>query len=394
MIGAGAAIMIALIWTGLVLFAVVACAAIERRSRLAGSSARGAWPPPRSKWGMDREFPPAASLVGRFVADAARQVRSRTIVPDQSAMLRSVGRAISWLALASALSLVPYAGAWQGGALPVPLVAVDLPNGLLVLVFLVLLMGLAQVAIGLADRSLWSRLGSVRVASRNLGTLALLVLVFAALSIESHSLRLYDIVAGQQTTFAPFSWLPSAADGGALDVVRGWRWPAWNLFVQPLSALLFLPVLAGLSHRPLAWDSEVGSLRLCGFGLDADPVELDRERLEARFAKVLAAALFVALFLGSGSIPFVSGVGIVDRLEPFIGRALPAFFVAGLETTVFFGKMIAFLILSAAFRRATARIRDDRWLAIVVTRLLPLAWANALLVSAVSLSSRVMSGGT
>ncbi|HEB89521.1 MAG TPA: hypothetical protein ENI85_08135 [Deltaproteobacteria bacterium] len=392
MIGVGAAIAIALVWCGLVLAAVVVCAAIERRSRLAGPIARGAWSPPRSKWGPDPRYPPAASLLLRSLAEMARQVRSRTVVPDQSAMLRSVGRCIAWLALASALSLVPFAGPWEGGAIPIPLVVVDLPSGLLALVFLVLLMGLAQVAIGLADRSLWSRLGSVRMASRNLGTLALLILVLAPLSIESQSLRIHDVVSAQQTTFAPFSWLPFAP-GSAFEVLRSWRWPAWNCFMQPVSALLFLPVLAGLSHRPLAWDPEAGSLRPSGFGLDGDPVGLAWGLLEARLARVLAAALFVALFLGSGALPFVSGFEIVDRLEPFIGRTLPALIVAGLETTVFFGKWILLLVLGAAIRRATARMREDRWTRIVVTRLLPIAWANVLLVSAIRLLDGALPGG-
>ncbi len=54
MIGTG----LAFVWFAIVSLALIGCAVIERRSRLAGVSNRREWRPPRADWGFDREPPP------------------------------------------------------------------------------------------------------------------------------------------------------------------------------------------------------------------------------------------------------------------------------------------------------------------------------------------------
>jgi NADH:ubiquinone oxidoreductase subunit H len=219
------------------------------------------------------------------------------------------------------------------------------------------------------------------------------VLVLAPLAIETGSLRLHDIVFAQQQTFSPFSWLPIRIGGKVFEVARDWRWPDWNLFAQPLTALLFVPALAGLTHRPWIYDAAVGSMGTSGFGLDSDPGDLHWGRLEMRLSKVLAASLFVSLFLGAGAIPFVQASAIVDLLEPFVGPLLPALLGVMIQIGVFSLKLLVVLILASSLRRATATLRGDQWIEIVIFRLLPLAWANLLLMSAISLLSNSTPGG-
>jgi NADH:ubiquinone oxidoreductase subunit H len=128
-----------------------------------------------------------------------------------------------------------------------------------------------------------------------------------------------------------------------------------------------------------------------GFGLDDDPADLYWGRLEVRLAKVLAASLFVSLFLGAGAIPFVRASAVVDLLEPFVGPMLPALLGVMIQIAVFVFKLMVVLVLASLLRRATATLRDDQWIEIVNFRLFPLAWANLLLMSAMSLYSS--SGG-
>jgi len=403
MIGVGMAIL----WAGLVLLALVACAVLERRGRLADSARRGLWLAPRADWGFDAERPPVVSLVARGLASAARMVRSRTQVLDQSAWLRGIGRLISCVALASGLALIPFAGTWGGGAQGRPLIVADLGHGLIAIVFLLLLMGFAQVGIGLADRSPWSRLGSVGLASQTLAGLGLFILVVAPLAVTSvsevsnslesvvmaspsqptapASFRLQNIVAAQTSTFSPLFWLPEVLQGQAFDWIRELRWPRWNIFVQPLTALLFWLALHGLTRRPLLANATTGSIGLAGFGLDDDPIDLYWSRLEARLARVFAAALFVSLFLGAGAIPFLRIGDLVDSLVPHVGFSLPAFLALGMGVGVFFGKLVFVLIADGMLRRSMANLRDDQRTRLVAFRLLPLAWANLLLVSAASL---------
>ena len=387
MIGVG----MAFVWFAIVSLALVGCAVIERRGRLANLRHRSEWPPPRAAWGFDPEPPPVTYPIARAMAGAARLVRSRTVIRERSTSQRVLGRALSCVALASALSLVPFAGTWGGTSDGAALVVVDLHHGLIALVFFVLLVAMGQVAMGLAEHSVWSRLGSVRVASRSLGGLGLFILVLAPLSIETGSLRLHEIVFAQQTPFSPLSWLPSGI--GIFEVARDWQSPGWNLFAQPLTALLFVPALAGLTRQPWVYDATAGSVSTSGFGLDSDPSDLYWGRLEARLSKVLAASLFVSLFLGAGSIPFVSPSAIVRLFEPFIGFELPALLGVSIQIGVFVGKLMVVLVLASLLRRAIAIPREDQWVDLVTFRLLPLAWANLLLMSAITLLPSSIQGG-
>jgi NADH:ubiquinone oxidoreductase subunit H len=389
MLGAG----MALVWFGIVSVALVGCAAFERRSRLASLQDRPELRPPRAAWGFDSQPPPVADSLARALAGGARLVRSSNSVVDRAGTLASFGRIVSFAALASALSLVPFAGTWGGASDGLALVVVDLRHGLIALVFLVLLMGFAQVAVGLADRSVWSRLGSVRLACRNLGGLGLFVIVLAPLALETNSFRLHEIVFAQLGLFSPFSWLPTSMGGEAFEVARNWHWPNWNVFAQPLTAILFIPTVGGLIHRPWVYDSIAGSMATSGFGIDCDPVDLYWGRLEARLSKILAASLFVSLFLGAGAIPFVSTSAIVHFLQPFMGVELPAFLGVVIQMGVFVGKLMIVLTLISLLRRATAAVREDQWIGIMTRRLLPLAWANLLLMSAMTLLSDSLQGG-
>lgn len=389
MIGVG----MAFVWFAIVSMATAGCAVIERRTRLANLRNRPEWNPPRAAWGFDPEPPPVTYLIARALAGGARLVRARTVVGDRSISQRALGRVVSCVAIASALSLVPFAGTWGGTSDGVALVVVDLRHGLVALVFLALLMAMGQVTMGLAERSIWSRLGSVRVASRSIAGLGLFVLVLAPLAIETGSLRLHEIVFVQQATFAPFSWLPSKLSGEVFELARGWQWPGWNLFAQPLTALLFIPALAGLTRRARVFDATAGSMATSGFGLDSGPSDLYWDRLETRLMKVLVASLFVSLFLGAGAIPFVPASAIVDLLEPFVGVELPALLGVAIQTGVFVAKLILVLVLASMFRRATAILREDQWIELVTIRLLPLAWANLLLISAMTLLSNPIQGG-
>jgi NADH:ubiquinone oxidoreductase subunit H len=384
---------LAVVWLVMLGLALASAARVERASRLAPLRDRPDWDPPRAAWGLDRQPPPGAYAPVRVLAGLARLVRARSQVASRSARLAGFGRAVGCVALASALALVPFAGTWGGRADGRALVCVDLRYGLIVLVFLVFVASMAQVAVGLADRQIWSRLASVALASRSLSGLGLLLIVVAPLALDSGSLRLQDLVVAQQRSFAPLHWLPAPPDAPLLDVLRAMRWPAWHVFTQPLTALLFVPALGGFLQRPWLMDPTTGLGRSRGFGVDDDPNALYWGRFEARLARILGAALFVSLFLGAGAIPFLPTSLVVDGLEPLLGFTLPALFGVVLQVVVYLGKLILILMLLAFGRRALAVPRDDQWIRGVSLRLLPLAWANLLLMSALMLLSRSLSGG-
>jgi len=375
---------LALLWLGIVALAAGLDAAAERRGRLA----RVDWRPdlafPRRPWGSDPDRPPAHQAWARWLAGWARAVRSSPRVGTVSQALRRSGRVGSLGATATALSLIPFAGTWGGRAEGRALVVLDLEQGLLALLFLLLLAGLSQVAIGLSERRFWSRLGAVRMAVRMLASLAFFGLLLAALALGTGSLRLADLVADQRGTFAPLaSWAPG------LDLLR---LPGWMCFRQPLTALLFVPALGLLLRRPLARDARAGTVGLAGFGLDDDPRGERAGRQEARLATVLGAALFVAVFLGAGAIPYLDSGQVVAGLAPYAGEVVPGLAMVVVESGVFLAKMVLVLAVAARLRAATAVLREDQVLGLTMRRLMPLAWANLLLLAALGQLGRSLGG--
>jgi len=385
MLGVG----LAIAWFAVISLALVAAAAVERRARMAPGSDRPELAPRRALWGGGPLHPPGRHMLVRALASGSRIVRARTRVADRSEGLRFAARGVACIALASALSLVPFAGSVGGRPDGAPLVVVDLEHGLVALILFVLLAAMAQVAIGLAEAGLFARLACLRITGRVLALVGTLAIVLAPLALTSGSLRLHAIVLDQQGTIAPLALLAGLFEDGAAaplgPILEARIWPAWHLFRQPITALLFVPVLGLLLRRPLSLDPIGGGTRLAAFGHDDDPGELYWARIEERLAGVLGAALLVALFLGAGAIPFLPTDRIIAPLVPFFGEGLPAILGCAVETGVFFAKLVLVLVLFARSARSMAALRDDQWIRLVTRRILPLAWANLLLVFATTL---------
>jgi len=109
-------------------------------------------------------------------------------------------------------------------------------------------------------------------------------------------------------------------------------------------------------------------------------------------AKVFSASLFVTLFLGASGIPFVHGSDLIAAIAPLVGSTLPALLVVVLGIGVFFAKLVIVLLLGEIISRRVAALRSDQRTRLVAYRLLPLAWANLLLVSAMTLLAQPFVG--
>ncbi len=383
------AFVVSFVWCATVCAMLAACAVLERRARLVPRADRPEWLPPRAPWGGERRAPTAHALAARGLAGFARLVRSRTRVEGERRWLRRTGQLGGCLALAVGLAMIPFASIGRStvdaSAAPISLAPLDLDGGLLAILASLLFVCFARVVVGLSERNLWSRLSGVRQASRAVAALALLVLVLAPLVFTTGSLRLQDIVAHQQGTIVPLAWLADTVGRDAITGPAAFRWPAWNLFVQPLTALLFGPALVLMLGDPRIDTPASGAVAVAGIGLDADVRDLYWFRLETRLVSLFGSALFVALFLGAGAIPFVTLDDLTSRLAPFVGIGFATgLFVLG-QLASFAAKWLATLALASYARRAIASGRDDQSIRLATRRLLPLAWANLLLVASLTL---------
>ena len=154
-------IALAFVYFIVVLSVLSGAAVIERSSRLAGVLHRREAEAPLARWGNQRQHAPASYALARALASSARLVRGKTVVAQASAPMRRSSRVLCLFATASALSMIPFAGTWAGNEAGQPLVAVDLEYGLGVIVFLILLSGLAHAATGLAETNAGGHAGEV-----------------------------------------------------------------------------------------------------------------------------------------------------------------------------------------------------------------------------------------
>ncbi len=375
---------IVVVWLGVALIGLASVAVFERGSRTRARPDRPELAPPRALWGGGPLRPPSHAATARALAGFARLVRRRTRVVDHRRGLRRLSRALGCGALVLGFGLLPIAGTWGGAAGP-PLLLLDLENGLVAILLVLLALAFARIAIGLSERSAWSRIGAARQASRAIAGTALLVLSAMPLAIDAASLRIHDLVLDQQHSLWPVAGLARLFGPDVVARLEAWPVPAWNLFTQPLTAVLFAAAISLWVASPRADVPAAGAVGVAGLGLDGDATELYWIRVEARLASVFAAGLFVTLFLGAGGLPLLDPQGLVERAVPFVGRGVPEALVTLLHVAVFAGKLVLVLFLGAWVARTTATSRDDRSLRLATRRLLPVAWANLLLVAAIAL---------
>ena len=370
-------------------------AAFERRARLHPVRERARSAFPRAAWGSDRERPPSDSALVRALAFFARLARRSAPVRRESRVLALAARVLSLAALASGLALLPLASGWMdappasasfAAQVAQPLVLFSSDAGLALLAFLILVSGLAHTVAGLAEEGEWARLAAVRVVGCALSGTSLLLLVLAPLAIATGSLDLAEMNRAQAGAFPLL--------GGRVGMLPAWlqpmaeqlRLPNWHVVRQPLTAAIAVPTFALLLSRSFVIDGRGHSPGLAGYGLDADPSLLYWARLEGRVAEVLAAALFVVLFLGGSGLPFEVVARALSAGHAALGSGLPALIFFLFELGVFTAKLLFVLLSVQLLRRTMGSLRIDQHFETVTRRLLPLAWANLLLMAALSLT--------
>ena len=371
-------------WMTVAIIGLVSLSAFERSGRSRPRLDRPELAPPRAVWGGGPLHPPSRAATARALAGFARLVRRRTRVVDHRRGLRRLSRLLGCGSLVLGLALLPIAGTW-GGADGPPLLLLDLDGGLIALLLVLLAMAFARIAIGLSERSAWSRMGAARQASRAIAGTALLVLASMPLAIDAGSLRLHDLVVDQQRTLWPVAGMAKLFGPDVVATLEAWPVPAWHLFTQPLTAVLFAAAITLWISSPRVDVPGAGLVGVAGYGLDGDATEHYWIRVESRLAAVFAAGLFVSLFLGAGSLPLFDPALLVDQAEPFLGRGVPEAMVTLVHVGVFAGKLVFVLFLGTRVARLSAASRDDRSLRLATRRLLPVAWANLLLVAAIAL---------
>jgi len=162
--------------------------------------------------------------------------------------------------------------------------------------------------------------------------------------------------------------------GSVFPDLHGLRLPAWGIFLQPVSLLLFCVCTLAIPHVAVLHRS--GETRRALDGVERFLVETS-EQLNA----LVIAWVIVALFLGGGALPFVSTSQIVASITPHFGHGFATIVCMGSHFVIF---MVKLLIVTAALeplRRRLESLPFERVLVACWRYAIPISFVNVFLTA-------------
>lgn len=203
---------------------------------------------------------------------------------------------------------------------------------------------------GWASNNQYSLLGGIRSSAQLISYEIVMLLSVLALIMTTGTLNLAEIVQQQQ--------------GGIL--------PAWNLFLHPLTFLLFLVAAFAETNRAPFDLPEAEQELVGGYFTEYTGLRYAWFMLGEYAALWAMCAVLVTLFLGGWTLP-AAWIGWLD--------AFP-WYVAGLVSFgVFLAKVIAFVFFFMWVRWTLPRFRWDQLMRLGWTKLIPIALANILFIA-------------
>jgi NADH-quinone oxidoreductase subunit H len=300
---------------------------------------------------QDRQGPNRAGFAGLLqpLADALKLFTKEEFIPvNANKWLFIFGPSLAMLTALMSSAVIPFGDSFEIGGKLIPVQGIEVNIGVLYS-FGVVSLGVYGIMIGgWASNNKFSLLGAVRAASQNISYELAMSLSLVALLMSSGSLDLSKIVQDQHGMH-------------------------WNVFYQPLAAIIFITcAFAECNRTPFdlpesenelvgGYHTEYGSMKL-GLFLFAEYVNM-----------FVASALMSTLFFGGYNYP---GMDAVASLVPH--NAATAIGIA-----VMFGKTFFFILFFMWVRWTIPRFRYDQLMALGWKSLIPLALANIIVTGTV-----------
>ncbi|MBW2389491.1 MAG: NADH-quinone oxidoreductase subunit H [Deltaproteobacteria bacterium] len=283
--------------------------------------------------------------------------------------LTNIATSLAFVALLSAFAVIPFGSRYRLGEREIALVVADLDWGILWL-------------LGAAMLALFGAIGSVRKASRRVplaiegASYALGAgLALAALAMVFGTLNPTTMVVAQDQNFLLVDFV-----GPALPALQRLQLPAWGVFFQPVSLLLFVFCALGASRAPLS-ESQI----------EPGPHDSGATQLLVRVAdhlgSLLVAGVIVVLFFGGGALPYVAGDTIIRIIGDYFGTGLATILCMAIHTSVFFAKLMLVTIAIEPLRLRLARLSFEATLNRCWKGIIPLAVVNLFVTAEVVLAS-------
>jgi NADH-quinone oxidoreductase subunit H len=253
-------------------------------------------------------------------------------------------------------AVIPWGPSFEFAGHTVSLQVADINIGML-FVFGVVSLGVYGIMLGgWASNNKFSLLSSIRAASQAISYELAMGLSLIALLMMTGSLSLREIV-DQQHGF----W----NDG----------YFTWNFFKQPLGFFIFLVcAFAELNRAPFDLPEADSELNM-GYHLEYSSMKLGLYLFAEYINMFISSAVMSVLFFGGYNYPGMD----------WVSANLPAWLFTVSCVTVFFIKIIAFILFFMFIRWTLPRFRYDQLMKLGWKSLIPLALANMLITGGVIL---------
>ena len=207
-------------------------------------------------------------------------------------------------------------------------------------------------------------LGSLRASAQMISYEVFLGLSLVGLFLVYDSLRISDIVAGQNQY-----WLD------------GWI-PKWGLLTQPLAFFLFfIAMIAETKRAP--FDAPEGESEIIGYFVEYSGTRFASFFLAEYVSVVGVACLMTTLFFGSYHLPWLFQDGF--HFGSLFSISLPVWAVSILQIFSFFSKVLFFCWLQLMLRWSLPRFRFDQIMTLGWKKMLPLSLANVIITALIIL---------
>ena len=208
---------------------------------------------------------------------------------------------------------------------------------------------------GWSSDNKFSMLGAIRSASQMISYELVMGLTVLGLILIYGTVDLVDIVEQQSGTLLGFL-------------------PAWEIFLQPVGAVLFLAA-AQAENRRIPFDlPEAESELIAGYFTEYSAMKMGLFMFAEFIEIAIIAALFTTLFLGGYNLPWMSDAGFTLPGGQFVAMGHGAAVIT--QMLVFLLKVMVVCSFLILVRWSLPRFRYDQLLRFAWKFMLPLALAN------------------
>jgi NADH-quinone oxidoreductase subunit H len=297
---------------------------------------------------QDRVGPDRAGPFGLLqpLADGLKMFMKEEIIPQHSnKWLFVMGPSLAMLTALMAGVVIPWAGPIAIGGETLNLQISDINIGILY-VFGVVSLGVYGIMIGgWASNNKYSLLGALRASSQMISYEVAMGMAIIALVMKTGSLSLGEIVAQQSSV--------------------------WNVFVQPLSFIIFLICAFAETNRAPFDLPECETELVGGYHTEYSSMKLGFYLFAEYINMFVSSAVISCLYFGGYNLPFQEALGLTG-----VGLAFAQF-------GFLFAKIIFFIFFFMWIRWTIPRFRYDQLMNLGWKILLPLAIVNILITGLV-----------